>query len=54
MEGVEELEEHLRGVETFEPLQETEDVTVEIIGRWGELKGLLSEPAFKDVWFKPE
>ena len=53
MEGVEEMEEQLRGIETFRPLQETEEVTVEITGSWGEIKRLLNEPAFKDVWFKP-
>ncbi|KKL80977.1 hypothetical protein LCGC14_1999360 [marine sediment metagenome] len=53
MEGVEEMEEQLRGIETFRPLQETEEVTVEITGSWGEIKRLLSEPTFKDVWFKP-
>ena len=54
MEDLDEMEEQLRIIETFHPLQETEEVIVEITGKWGDVKQLLSEPAFQDVWSKPE
>jgi len=54
LEGVEELEEKLQGLVTFEPLNDDEEVTVEITGRWGKIKSLLSGPAFADIWFNPD
>lgn len=50
--GIEELEEHLKGIETFEPLEDDQNVHVEITGTWGEIKELLSQPLFKGIWFR--
>lgn len=54
LEGVEELEEKLQGLVTFEPLNDDKEVTVEITGRWGKIKSLLSGPAFADIWFNAD
>ncbi|GAJ00231.1 unnamed protein product, partial [marine sediment metagenome] len=32
---------------------EKEEVHVEITGPWGEIRGLLSQPCFKQIWFDP-
>lgn len=53
LEDTEELEEMLKGIETFEPLGDREEVHVEITGEWGEVKELLSQPFFKKIWFDP-
>lgn len=53
MEGIEELEEHLRNVHTLQPLDDNDEVHVEITGKWGEIRELLSQPCFKEIWFDP-
>ncbi|GAI92337.1 unnamed protein product, partial [marine sediment metagenome] len=54
LEGIEELEEQLRGSTPLDPLTDDEEVRVEITGRWGKIKSLLSGPAFADIWFNPD
>jgi hypothetical protein len=54
LEGVEELEEMLRGVETFKSLDDDQEVRAEITGTWSEIRDLLSQPFFKGIWFRPE
>ena len=53
MEGIDELEEHLKSVETFEPLDDNEEVHLDITGRWSEIRELLSQDCFKEIWFDP-
>ena len=53
MEGIEELEEQLEGIDTFSPLDDKSEIHVEITGTWGEIRELLSQPCFKDIWFDP-
>ena len=54
MEGIEELEEQLKGLEAFKPLDDKSEVCAEITGPWGEIRELLSQPFFKKIWFDPE
>lgn len=54
MEGIEELEEQLKGIDTFKPLDDKQEVHVEITGPWEEIRELLSQPFFKKIWFDPE
>ena len=54
MEGIEELEEQLKGIDTFKPLDDKGEVYVEITGPWGEIRELLSQPCFKQIWFDPD
>lgn len=54
MEGIEELEEQLKGIDTFKPLGDEQEVHVEITGEWGEIRELLSQPFFGKIWFNPE
>jgi len=54
MEGIEELEEQLKGIDTFKPFDDKQEVHVEITGPWGEIRELLSQPFFKKIWFNPE
>ncbi|GAJ20900.1 unnamed protein product, partial [marine sediment metagenome] len=51
LEGVVELEEMLNSSTLNKPLTDDEEVSVEITGRWGKIKPLLSGPAFADIWF---
>ena len=54
MEGIVELEEQLKGMETFKPLDDEREIHVEITGPWGEIRELLSQPFFNKIWFDPE
>lgn len=54
LEGVAELEEQLKGMDTFSPLDDKAEVHLEITGTWGEIRELLSLPYFKDIWFRPK
>ena len=45
-----ELEEQLREMDTFRPLDDKAEIHVEITGTWGEIRELLTQPCFKDVW----
>jgi len=53
MEGIEELEEQLKGIDTFKPLDDKQEVYVGITGPWGEVRELLSQPFFNKIWFDP-
>lgn len=53
LEDVAELEEQLKGIDTFKPLDDKSEIHVEITGTWGEIRELLSLPYFKDKWFDP-
>lgn len=52
MEDLAELNEHLQGMGPFGPFDDNSEVHVEITGTWGEIRELLSQPCFKDIWFK--
>ena len=52
LEGIEELEEQLRGLDSFDKLDDQEEIHVDITGRWGEIRELLSQPFFKRIWFR--
>jgi len=54
MEGIEELEEQLKGLVSFKPLDDKAEVCAEITGPWGEIKDLLSQPFFSKTWFDPK
>jgi len=54
LEDIVELEEQLRGMDTFSPLDDKAEVHVEITGTWSEIRELLSQSYFKDVWFDPK
>lgn len=54
MEDIEELEEQLKGLEAFKPLDDKSEVCAEITGPWGEIRELLSQPFLKNIWFNPE
>jgi hypothetical protein len=54
MEGIEELEEQLKGLVAFKPLDDKSEVCAEITGTWGEIRELLSQPFLKNIWFNPE
>lgn len=51
LEDMAELQELLGGVATLRPLDDEAEVHVEITGKWGEIRDLLAQPCFKDVWF---
>ena len=51
LEGIDELEELLRRLESLSPLDDDAEVRVEITGRWGKIKALLAGPSFADIWF---
>lgn len=53
LEGIEELEEQLKAIDTFKPLDDEEQILVEISGPWGEIRDLLSQPFFNKIWFDP-
>ena len=53
LEDIAELEEQLKGMDTFKPLDDKSEIHVEITGTWGEIRELLSQPCFKDIWFDP-
>jgi len=48
LEDIAELEEQLRGMDTFRSLDDEAEIHVEITGTWGEIRELLSQPCFKD------
>ena len=54
LEDVEELEEKLRGLQSFHPLSDAEEVIVEVTAPWGTIKRLLAEPFFNSIWFDPK
>lgn len=54
LEGIEELEEQLKGIDTFKPLDDKQEVHVDITGPWGEIRELLAQPCFKRIWFDPK
>ena len=54
LEDINELEEQLKSCDTFAPLDDKSEVHVEITGTWGEIRELLSQPCFKDIWFRPK
>ena len=54
LEGVEELEEHLKDFEGFNPLTDTEKVTVEITAPWRQIEDLLALPFFSSIWQDPQ
>ncbi len=53
LEDINELEELLGGHEVT-PLEDNTEVHVEITGKWSEIRGLLSNPVFKTIWFDPK
>jgi len=53
MEDVAELREQLDRVTTFAPLDDQAEVHLDIRGTWGEIRELLAQPCFKDIWFRP-
>ncbi len=54
LEDIKELEEQLGSFSAVGPLQDTSEVKVEITGTWGEIRELLSDSCFKDIWFDLE
>ena len=54
LEDPKELEEQLKSFDALGPLDDKSEIHVEITGSWGEIKELLSQPCFKDIWFDPE
>jgi hypothetical protein len=54
LEDINELEEQLGSFNALDPLTELSDIKVEISGTWKEIKELLSQPFFKDIWFNPQ
>ena len=54
LEDIAELEEQLKGIDTFSPLDDKSEVLVKITGNRGEIRDLLSQPCFKDIWFTPK
>ncbi len=54
LEDIQELEEQLKGFDTFKPLSDKEEVTVESKGSWGEIQELLSHSCFQNIWFDPK
>lgn len=53
LEDLNELEEQLKSFSAHGPLDDRSEVHVEIRGNWAEIKELLSQPCFKDIWFDP-
>jgi len=53
MDGIEELEERLKGIDTFKPFDESEEVTMEVKAPWWQIRQLLSQPLLMDIWFDP-
>lgn len=54
LEDIKELEEQLKSFDALEPLDDKSEVHVEITGTWGEIRELLSQPCFSDIWFDPQ
>jgi len=54
LEDLNELEEQLGSFSALGPLNDKSEIKVEITGTWGEIKELLSQPCFKDIWFDPQ
>lgn len=52
LEDINELAEQLGSFSAVEPLEDKSEVKLEITGNWGEIRQLLSEPCFKDIWFE--
>ena len=53
LEDIKELEEQLKSFDALAPLDDKSEVHVEITGTWGEIRELLSQPYFKDIWVDP-
>jgi hypothetical protein len=53
LEDMNELEAQLGSFSAVEPLNDKSQVKVEITGTWQEIKELLSQPCFKNIWFDP-
>jgi len=51
LEDIKELEEQLGSFAGLTPLDDKSEIHVEITGTWGEIRELLSQPCFKDIWF---
>jgi len=54
LEDLNELEEQLKSFDALKPLDDKAEIHVEITGTWGEIRELLSQPCFKDIWFRPK
>jgi len=54
LEDIKELEEQLSSFAGLTPLDDKSEIHVEIIGTWAEIRELLSQPCFKDIWFDLE
>lgn len=54
LEDLNELEEQLKSFDALKPLDDKSEIHVEITGTWGEIRELLSQPCFKDIWFDPK
>ncbi len=54
LEDIKELDEHLKRLSSHERLNKKSEVHVEITGTWGEIRDLLSQPYFKNIWFDPK
>lgn len=54
LEDIRELEEQLGSFSALGPLDDKAEVKVEITGNWGEIRVLLSQTIFKDIWFDPQ
>ncbi len=54
LEDIKELEEQLSSFGVLRPLDDKAEVLIEITGTWGQIRELLSQPCFKDIWFDPQ
>lgn len=52
LEDIQELGEQLGSFSALKLLDDKSEVKVEITGTWGEIRELLSQPFFKDIWKK--
>jgi len=50
LEDIKELEEQLGLFTGLTPLDDKSEIHVEITGPWREIRELLSQPCFKDIW----
>jgi len=53
LEDIQELEEQLGSFGALKPLDDKSEIKVEITGTWGEIRELLTQSFFKDIWFNP-
>ena len=51
LEDIEELAEQLGNYGLLTP---DEEVTIEITAKWSEIRDILSQPAFANIWFNPK